>query len=113
MRKCFCIYIYRYMWGEEHGVECMSSCPSVVLGPLLATPHDMTWQHRLCEMFAGKYLFRGICLHNKTPQFATRVRCCLLCIYMPAIDRSLTDCRYVGEPPKEMYELLVSTLVHG
>ena len=80
------------MWGEEHGVECMSSCPSVVLGPLLATPHDMTWQHRLCEMFAGKYLFRGICLHNKTPQFATRVRCCLLCIYMPAIDRSLSLC---------------------
>ena len=23
-----------------------------------------------------------------------RVRCCLLCIYMPAIDRSLSDCRY-------------------
>ena len=44
-----------YEWGEKHGVECMSSCPSVVLGPLLAPPHDMTWQHRLGEMFAGKY----------------------------------------------------------
>ena len=42
-----------YEWGAKHGVECMSSCPSVVLGPLLAVPHDMTWQHRLGEMFAG------------------------------------------------------------
>ena len=44
-----------YEWGARHGVECMSSCPSVVLGPLLAPPHDMTWQHRLGEMYAGKY----------------------------------------------------------
>lgn len=44
-----------YDWGPQHGVECMSSCPSVVLGPLLAAPHDMTWQHRLGDMFAGRY----------------------------------------------------------
>ena len=44
-----------YEWGPKHNVECMSSCPSVVLGPLLAVPHDMTWQHRLGEMFAGYY----------------------------------------------------------
>jgi nucleoside-diphosphate-sugar epimerase len=32
-------------WGPRHGVECISSCPSVVLGPLLSPAHDMTWQH--------------------------------------------------------------------
>ena len=44
-----------YEWGAEHGITCMSSCPSVVLGPVLAAAHDMTWQHRLGEMFAGYY----------------------------------------------------------
>ena len=44
-----------YEWGPAHGVECISSCPSVVMGPLLSPAHDMTWQHRVGEMFAGKY----------------------------------------------------------
>ena len=29
-----------------------------------------------------------------------RVRCCLVCIYMPAIDRSIDDCRGVTVEPK-------------
>ncbi len=45
-----------YSFGQQHGIICCSSCPSHVLGPILAAPlHDMMYQHRLGEMFGGKY----------------------------------------------------------
>jgi nucleoside-diphosphate-sugar epimerase len=47
--------ILLYEWGAANGIACMSFCPSVVLGPVLAAAHDMTWQHRLGEIFASHY----------------------------------------------------------
>jgi hypothetical protein len=45
-----------YAFGEQHGIICCSSCPTHVLGPILAAPyHDTMYQHRLGEMFGGKY----------------------------------------------------------
>jgi hypothetical protein len=45
-----------YSFGQEHTIICCSSCPAHVLGPILAAPlHDMMYQHRLGEMFGGKY----------------------------------------------------------
>jgi nucleoside-diphosphate-sugar epimerase len=45
-----------YAFGQQHGIICCSSCPAHVLGPILAAPlHDMMYQHRLGEMFGGKY----------------------------------------------------------
>ena len=45
-----------YFFGQEHNIICCSSCPAHVLGPILAAPlHDMMYQHRLGEMFGGKY----------------------------------------------------------
>jgi nucleoside-diphosphate-sugar epimerase len=45
-----------YSFGQQHGIICCSSCPTHVLGPILAAPsHDMMYQHRLGEMFGGKY----------------------------------------------------------
>jgi nucleoside-diphosphate-sugar epimerase len=46
-----------YNFGVQHDdIVCCSSCPTHVLGPILAGPlHDMAYQHRLGEIFAGKY----------------------------------------------------------
>lgn len=45
-----------YAFGKQHNIICCSSCPAHVLGPILAAPlHDMMYQHRLGEMFGGKY----------------------------------------------------------
>jgi nucleoside-diphosphate-sugar epimerase len=44
-----------YAWGDEHEVEVITSCPNHVIGPLLAPAHDTIWQHRLGEVFCGKY----------------------------------------------------------
>jgi nucleoside-diphosphate-sugar epimerase len=45
-----------YSFGQQHDIICCSSCPAHVLGPILAAPlHDMMYQHRLGEMFGGKY----------------------------------------------------------
>jgi nucleoside-diphosphate-sugar epimerase len=45
-----------YSFGQQHDIICCSSCPTHVLGPILAAPwHDMMYQHRLGVMFGGKY----------------------------------------------------------
>lgn len=49
-----------YSFGEAHpNILCASSCPTEVLGPILAPHHDTVYQHRLGEMFAGKYNLPG------------------------------------------------------
>lgn len=50
-----------YQFGQEHpNILCMSSCPDVVMGPLLASPvHDTVFQHRLGDMLAKRYLLDG------------------------------------------------------
>jgi nucleoside-diphosphate-sugar epimerase len=56
-----------YSFGEKHGIICCSSCPTHVLGPILAAPwHDMMYQHRLGEMFGGNY-----CLDMSKYQLST------------------------------------------
>lgn len=38
-------------------IVCASSCPSIVLGPLLSSPlHDSQYQHRLGDMIMGRYV---------------------------------------------------------
>lgn len=51
-----------YQFGQElqklgRPMICASSCPCIVLGPLLASPlHDTVYQHRLADMLAGRYV---------------------------------------------------------
>jgi nucleoside-diphosphate-sugar epimerase len=47
--------IMAYQWGKDKGVDVITCCPNHVLGPLLCKAHDSIWQHRLGEIFAGKY----------------------------------------------------------
>ena len=44
-----------YAWGDKTGIDVVTSCPCHVLGPLLCKAHDTIWQHRLGEIFAGRY----------------------------------------------------------
>ena len=41
--------------GDKTGIDVVTSCPCHVLGPLLCKAHDTIWQHRLGEIFAGRY----------------------------------------------------------
>mmetsp|Transcript_52514 Transcript_52514/g.168381 ORF Transcript_52514/g.168381 Transcript_52514/m.168381 type:complete len:374 (+) Transcript_52514:16-1137(+) len=47
--------LHCYAWGKATGVDVVSVCPCHVLGPLLCKGHDTIWQHRLGEIFAGRY----------------------------------------------------------
>mmetsp|Transcript_38613 Transcript_38613/g.82110 ORF Transcript_38613/g.82110 Transcript_38613/m.82110 type:complete len:386 (-) Transcript_38613:64-1221(-) len=47
--------VMAYAWGESKGIDVITCCPDHVLGPLLCQAHDTIWQHRLGEIFAGKY----------------------------------------------------------
>eukprot|EP00747_Dinoflagellata_sp_TGD_P043772 gnl/TRDRNA2_/TRDRNA2_142882_c2_seq1.p1 gnl/TRDRNA2_/TRDRNA2_142882_c2~~gnl/TRDRNA2_/TRDRNA2_142882_c2_seq1.p1 ORF type:complete len:376 (+),score=78.38 gnl/TRDRNA2_/TRDRNA2_142882_c2_seq1:23-1129(+) len=44
-----------YAWGKEKNVDVISIIPEHVLGPLMATAHNVGWQHDLGEIFCGRY----------------------------------------------------------
>ena len=50
--------------------------------------------YRKCLYFAGDFFSPDTERVSFSPAGAYINRCCLLCIYMPAIDRSNDDCRY-------------------
>lgn len=45
---------YAYTFAEQHAFDVVSVNPCHVLGPLIGTPHNATWQKRIGLMLAGE-----------------------------------------------------------
>jgi len=45
---------FAYRWGDEHGIDVVSCCPSHVLGPLMAPAHHATWQRLIGLLLQGR-----------------------------------------------------------